>query len=69
MFSNFHNIIHPFKKKKKQKLLLELPSNCLQQNDLSLVKSEILYKNSLPNDKFSDWSKLRAFADDTINVI
>ena len=25
--------------------------------------------NSLPNDKFLDWSKLRVFADDKINVI
>ena len=25
--------------------------------------------NSLPNDKFLDWSKLKAFADDKINVI
>ena len=24
--------------------------------------------NSLPNDKFSDWSKLKGFADDKINV-
>ena len=24
--------------------------------------------NSLPNDKFLDWSKLKAFADDKINV-
>ena len=24
--------------------------------------------NPLPNDKFSDWSKLKAFADDKINV-
>ena len=24
--------------------------------------------NSLPNDKFVDWSKLKAFADDKINV-
>ena len=24
--------------------------------------------NSLPDDKFSDWSKLKAFADDKINV-
>ena len=25
--------------------------------------------NSLPNDKILDWSKLKAFADDEINVI
>ena len=25
--------------------------------------------NSLPNDKLLDWSKLKAFADDKINVI
>ena len=25
--------------------------------------------NSLPNEKFIDWSKLKAFADDEINVI
>ena len=24
--------------------------------------------NSLPNDKFSDWSKLKAFADDKLNL-
>ena len=24
--------------------------------------------NSLPNDKFSDWSKLKAFADNKINT-
>ena len=27
------------------------------------------YINCLPNDKYLDWSKLRAFADDTVNVI
>ena len=26
------------------------------------------YLNSLPNDKILDWSKLKAFADDIINV-
>ena len=26
------------------------------------------YFNSLPNDKFLDWSKFKAFADDKINV-
>ena len=29
----------------------------------------VIQFNSLPNDKFSDWSKLKAFADDKINVI
>ena len=28
----------------------------------------VTYFNSIPNDKILDWSKLKAFADDKINV-
>ena len=41
-----------------------------QRNDLTLsqITGILVTFNSLPNDKFWDLSKLKAFADDKINV-
>ena len=36
-------------------------------NDLCSLELALIF-NSLPNDKILDWSKLKAFADDKINV-
>ena len=42
----------------------------LLDNDKSshVVSSTAYAINPLPNDKFSDWSRLKAFADDKINL-
>ena len=33
-----------------------------------MTQISFIYINSLPNEKFLDWSKLKAFADDKIDV-
>ena len=38
------------------------------QTRISLLMFKIPYVNSLPNDKILDWSKLKAFADNKINL-
>ena len=46
-------------------LLSQLQSKCSKMNIMPIW----FFFNSLPNDKiFLDWSKLKAFADDKINV-
>ena len=52
-------------KKTKSTLLSKVASK--HGVDKSRFKSKV-YINTLPNNKFSDWSKLKAFADDKINV-
>ena len=42
-------------------------SNIHARLEFNLYKAEML--NSLPNDTILDWSKLKAFADDKINVL
>ena len=39
-----------------------------KESSLCSESSQNISFNSLPNDKILDWSKLKAFADDTINV-
>ena len=42
---------------------------CLKPYDRIFIDAETVKQfNSLPNDKFLDWPKLKAFADDKINV-
>ena len=33
-----------------------------------MKSAKVLHCNSLPNDKILDWSKLKAFADNSINI-
>ena len=57
----------------RQKSSFEIRLICPQANALSFDKefnvcNSIIPPYSLPNDKISDWSKLKAFADDKIDV-
>ena len=47
---------------------LQAPANCIDENVPSAKSSDPGQLNTLPNDKFLDWSKFRAFADDKINI-
>ena len=67
-FLLFHNVFYP---SQKEFLLLSYIF-LLSANAFSLDQSKNLAFGgviSLPNDKFIDWSKLKAFADDKIKMI
>ena len=40
----------------------------LDQSQILLFGEELILVNSVPNDKILDWTKLKAFADDKLNL-
>ena len=56
------------KKKKASEKNCQEQDNDDKQHFLFFPTMLSMLFNSLPNDKFSDWSKLKVFADEKINV-
>ena len=68
MFSFLHNVFHLFRNKYNHLKIVYVNSVTMDRSKIFLFGKVFNLFNSLPNDKILDWSKLKGFADDKLDM-